>query len=648
MDFESPDVEKEFPGLYASESARKSNESDFSDDGGQEKHSKKDLLGKKKDKKDKKDRGYATLEGESSPDEDQETKSPSKLKKTIAFKFPSKKREKSREKDIKEKDKEDKDKEKKKRDKDEKDIKDKLKHKLKDRKKGKHCLEDSLDISEVQPIFGVSLQQAVEHSRCHDGVELPLVVRDCIDYLEENGMTCENLYKVPGVKSKIQHLKKLYNQREPVKHSEFEPTTATSLLILFFRELPEPILNNSDTITKFEQAASTKDLSQREQQLQILVNKLPKCNRILLGWFTLHLDNITTREKTTKIDAQTIAMTLSPVLQMSHRLLLALLFHCKTLFQDINIVKYIPPLPSGSNNLPDNINDISIELAKQESLLTEIHMLMNAGFVTKSREEQLWEVQRLITQLKRKYKSVQKKEGQFIQKSLDEEIKSSDENNQIDTFKDNQEQSRHSSLSIYKNDIIKSPIEIVDNLKLNNDAAAAVVVAGHSKDVVDSTNITIVDDKNLNIVKDNHDNNDNIDVGINDKVNDNVVDDNDDDDSVELIKQSLIHEELLNLENMLRNKIIQEKNEIKKLVDKISQVGPDNVKPIERLHSPNEAEITAMIQLAKENQLLEKKMMTLIRSIMEERDACVELRVKLTMHQMMSSQNNVDLTRNMY
>lgn len=647
MDFESPDVEKEFPGLYASESARKSNESDFSDDGGHEKHSKKDLLGKKKDKKDKKDRGYATLEGESSPDEDQETKSPSKLKKTIAFKFPSKKREKSREKDIKEKDKEDKDKEKKKRDKDEKDIKDKLKHKLKDRKKGKHCLEDSLDISEVQPIFGVSLQQAVEHSRCHDGVELPLVVRDCIDYLEENGMTCENLYKVPGVKSKIQHLKKLYNQREPVKHSEFEPTTATSLLILFFRELPEPILNNSDTITKFEQAASTKDLSQREQQLQILVNKLPKCNRILLGWFTLHLDNITTREKTTKIDAQTIAMTLSPVLQMSHRLLLALLFHCKTLFQDINIVKYIPPLPSGSNNLPDNINDISIELAKQESLLTEIHMLMNAGFVTKSREEQLWEVQRLITQLKRKYKSVQKKEGQFIQKSLDEEIKSSDENNQIDTFKDNQEQSRHSSLSIYKNDIIKSPIEIVDNLKLNNDAAAAVV-AGHSKDVVDSTNITIVDDKNLNIVKDNHDNNDNIDVGINDKVNDNVVDDNDDDDSVELIKQSLIHEELLNLENMLRNKIIQEKNEIKKLVDKISQVGPDNVKPIERLHSPNEAEITAMIQLAKENQLLEKKMMTLIRSIMEERDACVELRVQLTMHQMMSSQNNVDLTRNMY
>ncbi|CAG2064877.1 unnamed protein product [Timema podura] len=71
MEFESPDVEKEFPGLYASESGRKSNESDFSDDG-HDRLSKKDLLiGKRKDKK---DRGYAALEGESSPDEDPDIK----------------------------------------------------------------------------------------------------------------------------------------------------------------------------------------------------------------------------------------------------------------------------------------------------------------------------------------------------------------------------------------------------------------------------------------------------------------------------------------------------------------------------------------------------------------------------------------------
>lgn len=45
-------------------------------EGDHEKVSKKELLllGLRKDKKDKKDRGYATLDGESSPEEDFETK----------------------------------------------------------------------------------------------------------------------------------------------------------------------------------------------------------------------------------------------------------------------------------------------------------------------------------------------------------------------------------------------------------------------------------------------------------------------------------------------------------------------------------------------------------------------------------------------
>ena len=75
----------------------------------------------------------------------------------------------------------------------------------------------------------------MERSRCHDGVELPLVVRDCIDYVEEHGMSVEGIYKVPAVKSKVQHLKKMYNQREAVNIADFEPTVAASLLTLFLR-----------------------------------------------------------------------------------------------------------------------------------------------------------------------------------------------------------------------------------------------------------------------------------------------------------------------------------------------------------------------------------------------------------------------------
>jgi hypothetical protein len=45
----------------------------------------------------------------------------------------------------------------------------------------------TLVTDEVKPLFGIPLATAIEHSPCHDGVLLPVVVRECIDYIEEFG-----------------------------------------------------------------------------------------------------------------------------------------------------------------------------------------------------------------------------------------------------------------------------------------------------------------------------------------------------------------------------------------------------------------------------------------------------------------------------
>lgn len=37
------------------------------------------------------------------------------------------------------------------------------------------------------PIFGIPLALAVERNKSHDGIELPAIVRECIDYVEECG-----------------------------------------------------------------------------------------------------------------------------------------------------------------------------------------------------------------------------------------------------------------------------------------------------------------------------------------------------------------------------------------------------------------------------------------------------------------------------
>jgi RalA-binding protein 1 len=81
----------------------------------------------------------------------------------------------------------------------------------------------------------VPLETAVARSRCHDGVLLPLVVRNCIDFVEECGLTVDGIYKSSGNKSRAQQLRKNYNNRVAVSFTDTDPVTVAGLLKLFLR-----------------------------------------------------------------------------------------------------------------------------------------------------------------------------------------------------------------------------------------------------------------------------------------------------------------------------------------------------------------------------------------------------------------------------
>lgn len=398
MDFESPDVEKDFPGLYASEAVGKGQERDvtYSDD---EKVSKKELLiGKLKDKKDKKDKGYVAFEGESSEGEMDESRGKSKKSKA-PFKFPGKeKKEKSQKnkESIKSKDSKD---AKKDAEKDNKDSKKKKECKVKLVKKKKKA-EKAED-----PIFGVPLLTALEKNPSDDGIELPAIVRECLDYIEEHGMTCEGIYRMSGVKSTVQQLRAAYNRHEQVCLSEHGPQVVASLLKQFLRELPDPVLT-SELGPKFEEAAAIKDETRRVETIQKLIEQLPTPNRLLLSWVFVHMTNLIRMEKHNKMNLQNVSVVLSPSMQISHRVLHALFSHAPIFFKDVKIVKYVKKIRPDSSrqslDLPETPAAIEEELSQQEQVLSEIHAELNAGLRDPQKEEQLWEVQRVVTQLKRK------------------------------------------------------------------------------------------------------------------------------------------------------------------------------------------------------------------------------------------------------
>ncbi|XP_058821572.1 ralA-binding protein 1 [Topomyia yanbarensis] len=637
MDFDSPDVEKDFPGLYASDGSGKLAETEA------EKVSKKELLiGRRKDKKEKKS-AYATLEGESSPEEELETKSPSKSKKSKAFKFPSKskeKREKSRDKEkpesskvedskLPEKVEKEKDKEKKKdKDKKDKDKKDKSKDKKDKKLKQTSVSEEVLELGDAQPIFGVSLGLAVERSRCHDTVNLPLVVRDCIDYLQEHGLQSDQIYKVEAVKTKLQQLKKAYNNREGSCIKEFDIPTACGLLKLFLRELPEPILT-TDLSTRFEEAASHSQVTQQEHELVSLVEQLPSCNRTLLAWTILHIDAVTQNELHTKMNAQNIAMLLSPTLQMSHRLFVGILCHCNHLFGDTKLLKYVPPITASSPNLPETPDEISAELKKQESLLAQIHAEMNAGFVTKKREEQLWEVQRIITQLKRKLRSFEKK-SDCTQKSLDDtvdgdisidlnkaKLSCSDDESSIKTV------TGVSTESATNTDAKNTPQETPEDVALIEQRIGGiespVQVTIQDQPVTRSTDSSeqpiisdqvTVSDNGFMLLPENHP------------------------DYLALIRLQLENQELLNWKAQLQARINAERAEIvrmKRLLvsDNVITYGPSS---LDCVVSDNEDYDRLVAHYAKENALLEQKRQILSKEIFEENKALIQMQVDLALN----------------
>lgn len=234
MDNDSSPDEKEFPGLF--EAAAKFSKKEIESSESEEKTKKIEKLLKKsdKDKKDKKEKEtkYEALGGDESDEESKLFRSPSKSSKKKTFKFPSTRKEKSREKSREKEDpKEVKDavdgKDKK------KESKIKSKDKDKKEKKSKSGSLTSADDFDLIPIFGVSLGLAVERSRCHDNVNIPQVVRHCIDFLQEN-LQNEQIYKTEGVKTKLQQLKKSYNNRE-ANGDDLDVPTACSLLKMFLK-----------------------------------------------------------------------------------------------------------------------------------------------------------------------------------------------------------------------------------------------------------------------------------------------------------------------------------------------------------------------------------------------------------------------------
>ncbi|KAG5850993.1 hypothetical protein ANANG_G00088260 [Anguilla anguilla] len=323
--------------------------------------------GKKKNKfkkKEKRTEGYAAFQEDSSADE---AESPSKMKRSKGIHFRKPSFSKKKEKDFKAKEKP-----------------------REDRAKEKKAKDLTTAAERARPVFGAPLAEAAERTALYDGIPLPAVFRECVDFVESHGMTCEGIYRVSGMKSKVDELKAAYDREESPRLEEHDPHTVASLL-------------------KHRPAEA-----ERLRELRRLLAEMAPCSRLLLAWLVTHMDHVIGAEAHTKMNIQNVSIVLNPTVQIGNRVLYVFFTHVKELFGDVTLKPVVHPLRwsnmAAMPQLPDTAESIKEEIRRQEFLLNSLHRDLQAGVKDLSKEERLWEVQRILTALKRKLREAKRQE----------------------------------------------------------------------------------------------------------------------------------------------------------------------------------------------------------------------------------------------
>uniref|UniRef100_A0AAR2KW58 Rho-GAP domain-containing protein n=1 Tax=Pygocentrus nattereri TaxID=42514 RepID=A0AAR2KW58_PYGNA len=376
-------------------------------------HSKKKNKFKKKEKRTE---GYAAFQEDSSADE---AESPSKMKRSKGihvFKKPSFSKKKEKDFKVKEKvPKEEKAKDKKSKDLTAADVVKQWKEKKK-KKKPSTTEQEPVAVetpATIRPIFGAPLAEAVRRTALYDGIQLPAIFRECVDYIESYGMKCEGIYRVSGMKSKVDELKAAYDREECPCLEEYDPHTVASLLKQYLRELPDNLLGR-ELALRFEEACGRPSEAEKLQEFQRLLAEVPAGSRLLLAWLITHMDHVIAREADTKMNIQNISIVLNPTVQIGNRVLYVFFTHVRELFGDVVLKPVVRPLRWSNMAtmpaLPETQESIKEEIRRQEFLLNCLHRDLQAGIKDLSKEERLWEVQRILTALKRKLREAKRQE----------------------------------------------------------------------------------------------------------------------------------------------------------------------------------------------------------------------------------------------
>ncbi|KAF5894036.1 rho GTPase-activating protein 12-like isoform X1 [Clarias magur] len=161
-------------------------------------------------------------------------------------------------------------------------------------------------------VFGCDLISLCQREK----TTVPHFVKICIEYIENQGLSLDGLYRVSGNLAVIQKLRFAVNHDENINlaESKWEDIhVATGALKMFFRELPEPLFNYA-YFNDFFSAIKITDYKQKVQAIKDLVKQLPQPHHDTMQELFKHLRKVIEHGEENRMTTQSVAIVFGPTL----------------------------------------------------------------------------------------------------------------------------------------------------------------------------------------------------------------------------------------------------------------------------------------------------------------------------------------------
>eukprot|EP00063_Salmo_salar_P010243 XP_013985078.1 PREDICTED: rho GTPase-activating protein 24-like isoform X4 [Salmo salar] len=163
-------------------------------------------------------------------------------------------------------------------------------------------------------VFGQRLEETVLYERRYGVNMAPLVVEQCVDFIRERGLLEVGLFRQPGQATLVKELQDAFDAGEkPSFDSSTDVHTVASLLKLYLRELPEPLV----PFSRYQDflVCGKKISSERKQsltELRHLLHQLPVANFNLLNYICQFLNEVQSYSSSNKMSTQNLATVFGP------------------------------------------------------------------------------------------------------------------------------------------------------------------------------------------------------------------------------------------------------------------------------------------------------------------------------------------------